>query len=160
MNVKRTLIVALITTATMSPLARQKPSIGPGARVLVIALRDSRLLTLCPVASTDFIVQQASNKLVPLSPSMRGRKTVVKGGAVQGLPNNAQHIVIFDPTWMRNAGAIQALTVLPMPEAGPSGVTGASNIKTAGRPTEAPLELDRQALDHCCPVIASRDGCN
>jgi VWFA-related protein len=149
---------ALATGMLVRPLsadqaARQGQRPPAGARLLVVAYRDSGLLTLCPATGKDVIAdaQQVFKGATP------GAKAWVSVSPL----SEFQTVRVMDPAWLRTTGAGQGWAMLPRPATRaratdpPGGFTGVSVPQAGGSipATEPGAELDRLALD---PDVKSR----
>jgi VWFA-related protein len=148
--VNRLVTVGLITAATALVVGQQNRQPAPGARVLIVALRDSHLLTVCPVAGKDLIVSDASNTSQTLK--WRGDLPApVKGKATVDLAHDRLIVTILDRAWLRAAGARHASAALPL--------SSSWHLQASGQPTEripqttGVTEFDRIAAD---PAVQMR----
>ena len=131
-------IAAFATAFGVTIAARQASKPPAGARIFVVAVRDSRLLTLCPVVGKEV--------------SVAGRQVFSAASAgvsamVTLVPTlDMQNIRVADPRWLRTTGASYGRALLPPPVAGGRRNPGSPPTPEAASAPAAP-ELDRMALD-------------
>jgi VWFA-related protein len=134
-------IAAFAGSLAVTLTARQNSKPPAGARIFVVAVRDSRLLTLCPVAGKEvsFVGSPVFSAATP------GEKATVRPIAPLGM----QEIRLTSPAWLRTSGASRGWALLPPPAAaaGRAPDLPPAFQTVVALPTEAPSELDRLALD-------------
>ena len=111
--VTRPLIVGLVVAGMAPLLGQQKPQIPLGARVMIVAVRDAHLLTICPVAGKDLLVRETSNASSKLSWPSDVRPDI-KATVIVDSAHDRLLVAILDPAWLRAEGATHASVTLPL----------------------------------------------
>jgi VWFA-related protein len=151
-TVRLAAMALLALAASAGLVARQTQKPPSGARVAVVAFRDSQLLTICPVFSREVIERP---------PAWMPGDTPVKATVTTSSTGQSVQITVHHPDLLHTAGAVFGSAQLPAPAAlaprpvppavptpPPAGDGTLSSLPVVAAAATLPAtELDRLALD-------------